>query len=205
MQASVIRDHSLFQAERLGYSRTPPLPLIDCDLLQPRPQQDVEKRALALSVVVAISYGLDSASGRSWLEREGLYGALSAAEESFVEDAGSVGGSPFQAQVEGLGIFAWALGHAPTLQFDQALPSNLVTIYPDLRNEESSLRFITGCHLRSRNELVSMLDLAYCLHWCTVDAPARSPKIQLHVVTERRRALEWMLSKDDWETISLDT
>ncbi|HDR9869926.1 DUF4272 domain-containing protein [Burkholderia cenocepacia] len=130
MQASVIRDHSIVQARRLGYSRTPPLPLLDCDLLEPRPQQEVEKRALALSVVVAISYGLDRASGRAWLEREGLYGALSAAEGSFVEDARSAGGSPFQAQVEALGIFAWALGHAPTLQFDQALPSNLVKFIP---------------------------------------------------------------------------
>jgi len=205
MQASVIRDHSIVQARRLGYSRTPPLPLIDCDLLQPRPQQEIEKRALALSVVVAISYGLDRASGRAWLEREGLYGALSAAEGSFVEDAHSAGGSPFQAQVEALGIFAWALGHAPTLQFDQTLPSNLVKIYPDLRNEESSQRFITGCSLQSRIELISMLDLAYCLHWCIVDTPARSSKIHLHVVAERRRALEWMLSKDDWEAISLDT
>ncbi|WP_409558939.1 DUF4272 domain-containing protein [Cupriavidus sp.] len=197
MQASVIRDHSLFQAKRLGYSRTPPLPSIDCDLLQLRPQHEVEKRALALSVVVAISYGLDRASGRSWLEREGLYGALSAAERSFVEDGRSAGGSTFQAQVEALGIFAWALGYAPTLQFDQALPPNLVKIYPDLRNDESCQRFIAGCRLRSSNELISMLDLAYCLHWCIVDAPAKSTKIHLPVVTERRRALEWMLSKED--------
>lgn len=205
MQASVIRDHSLVQARRLGYSRTPPLPLIDGDLLQPRPQREVGKRALALSVVVAISYGLDRASGRSWLEREGLYEALSTAERSFVEDALSAGGSPLQAQVEALGIFAWALGHAPPLQFDQALPSNLVKIFPDLRNGESSQRFIIGCRLRSTNELISMLDLAYCLHWCVVDTPARPSKIHLHVVAERRRALEWMLGKDDWEAISLDT
>ncbi|EPS1221448.1 DUF4272 domain-containing protein [Burkholderia cenocepacia] len=78
-------------------------------------------------------------------------------------------------------------------------------IYPDLRNEESFQWFITGCSLRSRNDLISMLDLAYCLHWCIVDAPAESSNIHLHVVAERRRALEWMLSKDDWEAISLDT
>jgi len=205
MHASFIRNQSLLQAKRLGYSRTPPLPLMECEILQLRPQQVVAERALALSAVVAISFGLDRSSGRSWLEREGLRGALSAAESSFVEDARSAVASTFQAQVEALGIFAWALGYAPTLQFDQPLPFNLVKIYPDLRNKESSLRFIGACRLRARDELISTLDLAYCLHWCSVDAPRPLTSSLLHGVAERRRALEWMLSTEDWEAISLDT
>lgn len=205
MQSSAIRNQSLIQTKRLGYSFTPPIPLIDGDSLQPRTQQELGARALALSVVVAVSYGLERAVGQAWLEREKLYEALSPSERSFVEDIDSANASIFNARVEALGIFAWALGHVSSLPFEQALPSNLVRIYPDLRNEESPQRFLAGCHLRSSNEMIAMLDLAYCLHWCVVDSPAKLTKVQLHVVAERRRALEWMRAREDWEDLSLDT
>lgn len=70
--------------------------------------------------------------------------------------------------------------------------------------------FISKCSLRSKSEILDMLDLYYRYNWAVVENRLRPGtsvgKLNGDVVVERRRALEWLFSKEtDWFYISLDT
>ena len=70
--------------------------------------------------------------------------------------------------------------------------------------------FKQKCQLRDIEEILDMLDLYYRYHWACVDfsinQKTRIGKLNPDVVFERRKGLEWLISKEkDWEEISLDT
>jgi hypothetical protein len=52
-------------------------------------------------------------------------------------------------------------------------------------------------------------DAAYCLHWginqAGLDGIEPNPGLSYVVIAERRRALEWILNKENWDEITLDT
>ena len=70
--------------------------------------------------------------------------------------------------------------------------------------------FKNKCNLRSVNEILDMLDLYYRYHWACVEKRIKPEtsigNLNPSVVVERRRGLEWIISKtQDWYDISLDT
>lgn len=174
-----------------------------------RPAEEIIDRALALSTVVAVSYGFRSDDALSWLAQESLTKGLSCQELNFLKGFNQ-NRQQFQRQVESLCTFAWALEFLPELDFSKRSPVRLVAIYPDLKIMKSAVDFKNKAKLRPVSKIVEACDAAYCLHWGLRQA-ALDEGITLKrplssiVVTERRRALEWMLSKEAWDNISLDT
>lgn len=71
--------------------------------------------------------------------------------------------------------------------------------------------FKSRCNMRSIDEILDMLDLYYRYNWATAEKrinPNNTSIASLNpsIVVERRRGLEWVISKvDDWYDISLDT
>lgn len=70
--------------------------------------------------------------------------------------------------------------------------------------------FKNKCKIRDIEEILDMLDLYYRYHWACEDKrinPNTSiGSLNEEVVWERRRGLEWLISKEeDWNEISLDT
>ena len=207
MNFAEIRNGSLKAATQLGFTLSRGLPLLDGSL-RLRPTREIEDRALTLSAVVASTYGFPRDRIISWLEREKLTSVLSRAEQSFLRgDSGPV--QDLQTQVEGLCVFAWALEFLPSLDFSKPSPNHLVSVFPNFKAAEESSRFRSRARLRTQEDIVAACDLAYCLHWAitqaALDQKVRPGKVPPHVVIERRRALEWMLSSDEWEDVSLDT
>ncbi|MCG8543941.1 MAG: DUF4272 domain-containing protein [Alphaproteobacteria bacterium] len=133
---------------------------------------------------------------------------MSASEEAFmfknVEDE-----LHFNAQVEGAHALAWSLNFVASLDFDDYCADDLVKLIPDLKVGESSASFRARAKLRGLDEIVSACDLAYCLDWAVVEASLGNKElpgpIGPYVITQRRRALEWMLAAEDWDEVSLDT
>ncbi len=202
-----IRSKSLADSERLGFSRADILPVLD-EALVIRPVEEIVDRALVLSVVVAVSYGFPRNKASSWLEKENLISSLSGLESEFVHSNSPLS-KMFQVQVEGLCAFAWSLGYLPNLDFSVASPHHLVSVFPDFKVLESTRRFREKARLLPVGDMVSALDLAYCLHWgvshARIGGGVVPGKVPPHVIVERRRALEWMFSAVDWDDISLDT
>jgi hypothetical protein len=207
MDTKGIRAESQVAARACGVRIPDHLPLPD-PISSLRSKKEVEDRILALHAVVAASFGFDKTKALSWIRQEFLQDALSPFEKDFLEQGK---GSPayFRSQVEAMWVLAWGLSIVANLDFRKACDSGFVRIMPDLKASESGKPWRGKAVLRSADELLAQCDLAYCLHWAirqaSLDRKPPSDGLRDGVVVPRRRSLEWMLSNESWDDISLDT
>jgi hypothetical protein len=207
MDLDVIREQSLKTACRIGVTVSEALPLLD-KAQTTKATNEIISRLLCLHATAACAHGFDRGKARAWLEQELLSGELTAAERQFLE--GSQGDPDrFKVQVEGMWALAWALGIVPRLDFDKGCDDSFVTMLPNLKVGEKSDTLRSKVKLRSIDEVFSACDLAYCLHWAVRQAylsgGGSAGKVPPYVIEERRRALEWLLSSEQWDEVALDT
>ncbi len=207
MNSQEIRNNSLIRSNSLGYQVNPDLPLLEEGMVV-RPRKDIIERTLALFSVVSVAYGFNNKSALNWLEKEEVIEVLTDLEKQYlVNKIGDT--SFFQSQVEALNALTWVLGIVKELDFSKGCPNNLITYFPDIKNNESSKKFNENANFRSREEILVACDLSYCIHWSITQAKLESKSLKVDVspwvVIERRRSLEWALCEEDWDCISLDT
>jgi len=202
-----IRDESIRTARQLGAEVSATLPLLDAGL-EVRSVDETVSRILAMNAVVATAYGFDRAKATAWLNQEALTDSLSEQERLYVfEEIGRP--DRYQVQVEGMWALAWAMGIVNEMNFGKDCDDRFVAMLPNLKQSPSSAEFRKQATPRSLEHVVSMSDLAYCLHWVIRQAEfnGKRPPADLkpYVIVERRRALEWLLSKETWDEVPLDT
>lgn len=202
-----LRDGSIRTAAGLGATVPASLPLLDTDL-RLRSGDEVAARLLAMNAVAAVAYGFDRAKATEWLRQETLNGALTDTERRFVVD-GEGFPDPFRAQIEGMWALAWAIQLVSEMDLAKNCDDRFAAMLPNLKRAESSVTLRASAKLRSEEEIAAACDLAYCLHWsinqAKLDGGALPPKLKANVVIERRRALEWLLSSEEWDEVPLDT
>lgn len=211
MDAHSLRKSTKKTVEHLGYQFNPNLPLLDEGKIK-HDCSEVANRILALYVCVACAYGFSKASGAEWLRREWLWDALTEPEREFLAGRSEAVTPTIQWQVEALWSLTWAAGYHDDLDFLSPCPDSFVKIFPDLKKGEGTENFKGKCKLRSLKAISEKLDLYYCLHWAVRNSELRDSQIERRqnmvegqVYIERRRALEWILSDEDWSDLSLDT
>lgn len=182
------------------------LPLLEEDQL--RSTDEILDRLLCMTATAAVSYGFNRKNALTWLTQENLTSKLLVDEKKFIE--GSIGNSKsFQIRIEGMWALAWAISIVDELDFWQDCDPQFVTILPNLRIYESSLRIRKSARLRSFTEVIAARDIAFCLHWILRDDILNnrpvSGGLKHYVVVERRRALDWMVRGEDWNDGDLDT
>jgi len=202
-----LRKESLAAAQRLDYSVDVALALLDESSIT-RSDDEIVDRLLAMLCVAACAYGFDNRKAANWLDREAKVDLLTEAERQFLQT--KIGNrQAFMFQIEGIWALAWSIRAVPTLDFGTPCPQDFVTRLPDLKGNGRSAAFREAARVRPLSDIASACDLAYCLHWAIRDAQVRRAqrpgKVDEYVVLERRRALEWLLTEDPWEEISLDT
>lgn len=169
-----------------------------------RPSTEIIGRALVLSAVVSCSFGYSTEDALDWLHLHSLWHMLESDEQDFIalQEEPKIQ----QRKVECLYAFAWILGKIPVIDWAGYPPDDLVHVYPDLKELENPERFKSSVKLRTLREVMAELDVAYCLHWGTVQTWLMGEYRRLPgLIDERRRALEWSLSDLSWNEISLDT
>lgn len=207
MSPDLIRKQSIVTASRLGYSTNHALPLLD-DVQNLRTVDESVNRLLCLNAVAACAYGFDRHKAVEWLRQEGVFDELATSERRFIENSD---GDPirFQVQVEGLWALAWALGLVPQLDFGEYCDDNFVILMPNIRSREASDVLRSKINPRTSLEVLAACDLAYCLHWAAREALLTGGKlsgdVQLYVIEERRRMLEWLIGEEEWDEVTLDT
>lgn len=207
MDVQQIRDESIAAAKRLGVDVPTTLPLLDAGL-EVRSASETISRLLAMNAVAATAYGFDNAKAIAWLNQEALIDSVSDQEKRFVLEGV---GQPdrFKAQVEGMWVLAWAMGIANELNFAKDCDNRFVTMLPNLKQSQSSADFCKKANPRPLEQVVAACDLAYCLHWAIRQSELTGKRppgdLKPRVVVERRRALEWLLSKEAWDEVPLDT
>lgn len=207
MDIKGIRNESIQTAKQLGVEVPATLPLLDAEL-EMRSSDETVSRVLAMHAVAASAYGFDKTKAVDWLNLEKLTESLGERERRFVfENVGQP--NCFQVQVEGIWALAWAMRIVNELNFAKHCDDCFVVILPNLKQNQSSADFRKKLNPRPLHQVVAVYDLAYCLHWPIRQAQLtgkQSPgNLNPNLVVERRRALEWLLNKDAWDDVPLDT
>jgi hypothetical protein len=202
-----LRRQSLEAAQQLGYPPATVLPL-SYDYLEPRPLPEIIDRFLCLGGIVAASFGLDRSEARKWFEREGLWLKLTPEERRFILH-GSDDLDAFQVRTEALWALGWVLGVVHDLDFGAYNRDHFDADVPDEQSDELTATWRSTVRCRSFDEIAAACDLAYCLHWAIVEARIRKQetpgKVRGYVIWQRRHALEWVLSDEDWDDVPMDT
>ena len=207
MDPRQLRTQTIQTVRSLGVNIPPTLPLLDAGLKMRCPE-DATCRLLAMNAVAASAYGFDRAKAIAWLNKEELINSLSLKEKRFLfGDANSC--DCFKLQVEGMWAIAWALGITNELNFAKDCDSRFVGMLPNLKQSESCGAFRRNIRLRPVEQVMASCDVAYCLHWFVRQANLGGnnsmSNLKSYIIVERRRALEWLLSEDGWDEVSLDT
>ena len=204
-----IRQRSLSIADSLGYRINENLPLLEERVTIAQSVQDIVHRMLAIYIVAAVAYGFDRKKALGWLTQNVSTRALTMKECRFLKE-GEGAPDGFKYQIEGLWAFFWSCSLVEDCEFSFArrCPEDFALRLPDLNSGQKASEVFRSSKIRDIDEIVSMADLAYCVHWSVRDAElqgSRSTPLPYYVVVERRRAFEWLLGGYDWENISLDT
>lgn len=207
MDLKQVRTESIQAAKKIGVEIPSTLPLMDSGL-EVRDKIEVMARLLAMHAVAASAYGSDRNKVIAWLNQETLSDSLSKQEKQFVfEHVGQP--DRFKMQVEAIWALAWAMGIVNDLDFTKDCDERFVMQLPNLKQSQGSADFQKRINPRPLTQIVSACDLAYCLHWSIQQSErvGKQPagKLKPYVVIERRRALEWLLSKEEWDHVPLDT
>ena len=106
---------------------------------------------------------------------------------------------------------AWVLGLVKTEEMENPnSPNDAGGLFRFLQPFHDFENFEASCNMRKPSEIMDMLDLYYNYHWACVDhrinPNTNCGELDEEVVMERRKALEWLICKDqNWDSISLDT
>ncbi|MCE9534370.1 MAG: DUF4272 domain-containing protein [Planctomycetes bacterium] len=191
---------------KFGFPKNDALPLLD-NVTIVRSKDEIVNRIFGMNSLAASACGYDRKKALAWLERDGSVELLTRHEQEFLRGA-QKNAVPFMAQVEGMWALCWCLRVVPDLNFSKPCSDDFVKSLPDLKKDESGEGFRRRSFLRDSEEIVAKFDLAYCLHWGLVHAELigkPTKRIKPYVITERRRALEWLFSSDAWDDLSSDT
>jgi hypothetical protein len=188
------------------------LPVLDRDA-QPRDLSAIIHRALILNAMLQIYFKAPIAVVKDWITRNGLADDISDSEREILkkDDDGLTEQERINLYwyIEALWTLVWAGQLIPDLPFDQCVGHNLASLCPALQRNEDGSKFSKQMRLRSRDELFRMLDLYYRLHWWTRNAQLTGQDtgvVQLDIITERRKALEWIMDPAcNWDNVEQGT
>lgn len=115
---------------------------------------------------------------------------------------------------ESIFILLWSLGQIDEDPYSCISEIDISDYYSLMPPERDYNDFIT-CKLINEIEIIKMLDFYYCLNWSLKRSNNKKDYFNffkkkntmlLSLVTERRKALEWIVDSDlNWDDISLDT
>lgn len=207
MDLKIIRMASWKKIDKMGLPINPNLPELG-EVRIERTEKAVVNRLMCMLAVAAASYGFPRNQAIEWINQEGLKSDIEEYEQQFL-DTGKGDLNRFKVQIEGMWALAWSLQIIQDLDFEKNCPNNFVAMLPDLKKKEPTMVFRSRAHLREKNEIISICDFAYCLHWVVrhtkLESKKNPLKLQPFVVPERRRALDWLILMENWYEVPLDT
>lgn len=178
-----------------------------------RPAAEVAKRCLVLYAVVAAGHREPRRKLARWLQKVGLWEAVSPAEAELLQAEAMTERQEIVAtwRVEALFTLLWALGKVATLPPPVELCDvQLVRrVLPPLFSSAAS--FIMAARLRGADEILQASEEIYDIHWAVRDAQIHGRPIPQGynpgVVQERHYALNWLAGSPDqgWDDVATDT
>jgi len=180
----------------------------------PREKEAVCNRALCMHAMIQIAFGAPRPVIRAWLERNRLLHALSSREQKVLEspeaDLDPQTNSDLHWYIEAVWALVWVGSFIPDLEVTEPVGSNLASLLPDLRVNETGDAFRSRFELRPFSEVFRALDLYYRAHWYSRNGQLNgysTAPFDLDRIMERRKALEWVsdVAIPDWDETPTDT
>ena len=114
----------------------------------------------------------------------------------------------FSWRFENLLVLEWALGFLDKLEFPGSVCD--VTEVFNVMNQFGSLRdIVRKAYVRSLDEILDEADFIYRLDWACVDAHMNNlgapTGVDSGVVLERHKALNWLISHEEWDEVDIST
>jgi hypothetical protein len=173
-----------------------------------RGRDEVVDRTLCLYVTCAVAFGFDPVSAWAWILQERLADQLEPHELCFIRH-GTGDRESIRCLFEAINAISWASGFVARLDPFESPPEDLVHRLPNLQIQEDSKGFRSRASLRQSCEVAAELDLLYCLHWRVADdlLTRRQPhrEIDPSRIIMRRHALEWLVCRERWSDVPMDT
>lgn len=216
MSSAQVRQISIQFVLSLGFPKPPEaLPLSEA-IGYEKSISSIIERCACLTAVVACCFGFEGQRALMWLKKNNADQSLTEDEQRFLgfgadsdADLKERLKGKLEIRIEALWSLCWALDLINQLDWEQYCGENLVNLIPDLEAEESLQFFEKKVSLRDVKEIIQQEDIAYCLDWAIVEARAKNlripGKLRAYAIRERRHALSWLLSKEKWDDVSLDT
>jgi hypothetical protein len=178
-----------------------------------RDSEKIARRMMVLQALFQLHLDAPNEIIKKWLDENGLLDDLTEKELNFLdtqyEDLPEQSQTDIYWCVEAIWAFAWIGGLHNNLTFNTGVEDSLVTLIPNIQQSESTEQFISNFELRKQSEVFEMLDKFYRTHWFARNnnlAGGKSDKVDLDIIIERRKALEYAVYKElEWDDISLDT
>jgi len=178
-----------------------------------REPKDIAKRMMILIALFQLYLGAPVEVIEKWINKNRLQEKMTEEEKQFLkadfEDLSEQNQTNIFWYIEAVWTFAWIGGLHNTLTLNTGVEDSLATMLPNIEKDESALTFINNYKLRSEYKIFDVLDKFYRAHWFARNndlAGKASDKVDLDIIIERRKALEFVCyAKDSWDEISLDT
>ena len=171
--------------------------------------ESVVYRAVALCILALKGEGVEQKDIQDLIEKYDVEHVFTENEELFVkEEEPDVSiRNQFTWRYEAYTTLLWALGYIEKLGYPDHMCDPSVVV-PLLLNKSFD-EFYDGAKLRNRNEILDEADLVYRYRWAVVNESLKglSPPGDLNpgVLYERHYALNWLIGRDDWDDVSVDT
>lgn len=188
------------------------LPHLDVERRGLRSKEEIIARALAMNALINIAFSAPVHVIADWIERHGVGWTLTDVEREILKKSQQTLEEQERINLhwylESLWALMWVGGVVDELAFDDGVPDTMVTLVPNLQKNEDGAKF-SRFRIRPDTEVFRKLDLYFRLHWYARDGSLTgtpTPPVQLSVVLERRRALEWALDREhDWDHVEMST
>jgi hypothetical protein len=176
-----------------------------------RSQDSVVDRVLAIWYAGYKSEGVDKATLAKMDLKYGIMPKLSPSEKAYTISKSPTNQQNLNAgwRYEDMHIMLWALGYIDSLSY----PDKQCNVVNDIKIIQSMTadNFRKKARLRTKKEIIDQADLILRIDWACVDARVEKrpipAKLDTGVVTERHRALNWLIHflNEEWDDVTTDT
>ncbi|MDR0223483.1 MAG: DUF4272 domain-containing protein [Myroides odoratus] len=209
-QRIAIKEANIARIAKKNYRYIDWLPILENPNL--RSQDELIGRMSVMNALINISFEAPVEIIKQWIEANQLTAHLSDWEKEILTktqaDLDQYEINTLRWYLEALWALMWATKMIPHLDETQWNEESMASMLPNLEEGEDNHRFQEVTTMHTTEDIYTMLDFYYRLHWYCVDERLKGQEAVINegLVYERRRALEWLINKEtDWDDIEMGT
>ena len=209
-QRIAIKEANIARIAKKNYRYIDWLPILENPNL--RSQDELIGRMSVMNALINISFEAPVEIIKQWIEDQQLSHHLSTWEKEILTktqaDLDQYEINTLRWYLEALWALMWATKMIPHLDETQWNEESMASMLPNLEEGEDNHRLQEVTTMHTTEDIYTMLDFYYRLHWYCVDERLKGQEAVINegLVYERRRALEWLINKEtNWDEIEMGT